>query len=241
MKPVFGTENKLHPLLIEVVDLINKRINSLSDLKSLSLDPKLSEIYGNLNNEDLFILNEFYQAKGFRKLHLEVAILGKSLQILHAVFFPDPCYEIPIFGVDLVIASNNISAAIVDLSPVASRHSDLFRSSIELVKLPKFKETRVLPEWGDIFSPYVCFVRPTNLFEEKLFIDLIDNYLSILLSLLPLISPDKLNSSRMIERLNYQKRYCLHQKRNDKTRSILSSFFGSSWANEYIDSILFDC
>ena len=31
------------------------------------------------------------------------------------------------------------------------------------------------------------------------------------------------------------------QKRNDKTRTILTNFFGSSWANDYIDVILFDC
>ena len=32
-----------------------------------------------------------------------------------------------------------------------------------------------------------------------------------------------------------------NQKRNDKTRVILSKFFGSSWANEYIEQNLFEC
>jgi phycocyanobilin:ferredoxin oxidoreductase len=44
-----------------------------------------------------------------------------------------------------------------------------------------------------------------------------------------------------MDRLNYQKRYCLSQKRNDKTRGILTKFFGSSWADEYINKILFEC
>ena len=44
-----------------------------------------------------------------------------------------------------------------------------------------------------------------------------------------------------MNRLNYQKRYCLNQKRNDKTRGILTKFFGSSWADEYINKILFEC
>ena len=87
MKSVFCNQSKLHPLLLEAIELIKNKINDLSDVVSLSFDPKSSEIYGNLNNEELFIFNEFYQAIGFRKIHLEVARLGKSLQVLHSVFF----------------------------------------------------------------------------------------------------------------------------------------------------------
>ena len=118
MNSVFCTQSKLNPLLLEAFELIKTKINLLNDLEHLEIDPKLSKIYRNVNNEELFIFNEFYQAKGFRKIHLEIAKLGKSLQILHCVFFPDPRYELPIFGADLIINSNSISAAIVDLSPV---------------------------------------------------------------------------------------------------------------------------
>ncbi len=231
----------MHPLLVEAIKLIKNRINSLSDVKSLSFDPASSEIYSNLNKEELFIFNEFYQAKGFRKIHLEVAKLGKSFQILHCVFFPDPCYELPIFGVDLVFSFNNISAAILDLSPVGKDLPLLLRSQIESIEVPKFKEPRSLPDWGFIFSPYVCFVRPVNLNEEKSFLKLIDQYLSLLCSLVMIVKIDDINSLDMIDRLKYQKRYCFNQKCNDKTRVILSKYFGSSWADEYIEKILFEC
>ncbi len=222
-------------------ELIKNRINSLEDVKSLSLDPKLSEIYGSFNNEHLYIINEFYKAKGFRKLHLEVAKLGKTLQILHCVFFPDPCFDLPIFGVDLVIRSNIISAAIVDLSPVGMETSCFKISEIKSIDIPNFKEPRKLPDWGYIFSQNVCFIRPVDLVEEKLFFKLIEDYLSILTDLLVSVKPNEINSSKTVDRLKYQKRYCHNQKNNDKTRSILTKFFGSSWADEYIDEILFDC
>ena len=241
MKSAFCAQSKLHPLLLEAVELIRNGLNSLSDVKSLSLDPKSSEINCILNKEELFIVNEFYQAKGFRKIHLEVAKLGKSLQVLHCVFFPDPCYELPIFGVDLVFTSNNISAAIVDLSPVGKNLPHLITSEMESLRFPEFKEPRPLPDWGYIFSPYVCFVRPVDLSEEKSFIKLIDQYLSILLSLVVMVRIDQINSLDTIDRFKYQKRYCANQKLNDKTRVILSKFFGSSWANDYIDKILFEC
>tara|TARA_Y100001968_G_scaffold171220_1_gene156611 strand:+ start:572 stop:1267 length:696 start_codon:yes stop_codon:yes gene_type:complete len=231
----------LHTLLIDSIKLIKNRINSLSDVQSLSFDPKSSEIHSKLSNEELYITNEFYKAKGFRKIHLEVAKLGKSFEILHCVFFPDPCYELPIFGVDLVISSNNISAAIVDLSPVGKRVPALMSSRMELLNVPIFKEPRTLPDWGSIFSPYVCFIRPVDLLEEKLFLKLIDQYLSVLLSLVVIVRIDESNSSNTIDRYKFQKKYCLNQKRNEKTRVILSKFFGSSWADQYIDKILFEC
>ncbi len=241
MKSVLCSQSKLHPLLLEAIKLIKNRINALSDVKSLCFDPSLSEIYKNLDKEELFIINEFYKAKGFRKIHLEVAKLGSSFQILHCVFFPDPCYDLPIFGVDLVFSYNNITAAIVDLSPVGKRLSRLLISQFESLQLPKFKEPRSLPDWGNIFSPYVCFIRPIDLKEEKVFLTLIDQYLSILLSLLVVVKTDEINSLETIDRFEYQKKYCANQKLNDKTRVILSKFFGSSWTDEYIEKILFSC
>ena len=241
MKTVFCNQSKFNPLLLEACKLIKNKINALTDVEPLNIDPNSIKIYSNLNKQELFINNEFYQAKGFRKIHLEVAKLGKSLEILHCVFFPDPCYELPIFGADLVVNSNNISAAIVDLSPVGKHLPDSLIPQMRSLKVPKFNEPGKLPEWGFIFSPYVCFIRPVDVLEEKLFLELIDQYLSLLLSLLVRVEADEINSLDSMERLNYQKRYCLNQKRNDKTRGILTKFFGSSWADKYINKILFEC
>ena len=112
---------------------------------------------------------------------------------------------------------------------------------MESLQFPHFKEPRMLPDWGCIFSPYVCFVRPVDLYEEKSFLILIDQYLSALLSLVKVGSKDEISSLDTINRFKHQKRYCLNQKRNDKTRVILTKFFGESWAEEYIDKILFEC
>ena len=227
--------------MFEAFELIKNRIISLTDVEPMNIDSKSKNIYANLNKEELFISNEFYQAKGFRKIHLEVAKLGKTLEILHCVFFPDPCFELPIFGTDLVVNSNNISAAIVDLSPVGKNLPDSLVSKMRSLQSPQFSEPGKLPEWGCIFSPYVRFIRPVDLFEEKLFLKLIDQYLSLLLSLLVSVREDEINSLATMNRLNYQKRYCSNQKLNDKTRAILTKFFGSSWADEYINKILFEC
>ena len=74
----------------------------LEDLKSIKIDPKLTNIISEEIGRELYIENEFHKAKGFRKLHIEVAEFSKNLKILHCVFFPDPKFDIPIFGMDLV-------------------------------------------------------------------------------------------------------------------------------------------
>ena len=103
----------LHPLLDSTAELIRINRAKVSDFVILELDPELTSIYKKVDGDDLFIINELHQARGFRKLHLELARIGSSLQILHCVFFPDPRYDLPIFGVDIVSSAFSISAAIV--------------------------------------------------------------------------------------------------------------------------------
>ena len=47
-------------------------------------------------------------APGFRKMHLEVAAIGPGLSILHVVMFPDPTYDLPLFGGDIVAARGQV-------------------------------------------------------------------------------------------------------------------------------------
>ena len=88
------------------MDALAEQIRSsweqLPDLQPLDVDPELEAISGSLDGEALFIRNELRQCSGLRKLHLDTARLGAGLQILHCVFFPDPRYDLPVFGADIV-------------------------------------------------------------------------------------------------------------------------------------------
>ena len=212
----------------------------MTDVKPLELAPDLRNIYGKLGGDDLVIVNELHQAKGFRKLHIETAVLGSSLDILHAVFFPDPLFDLPIFGVDLVAVPGTISAAIVDLSPVGNSLPVFIKNELIKLETPSFKSVRKIPEWGDIFSPYVQFISPRDSLENEYFLNLVDQFLKILITYSESIRPDSLNDPKTIERYSKQVYYCFQQKRNDKTRNVLAKIFGLDWANKYIDKVLFD-
>ncbi len=212
----------------------------LPGLKPLSLPKEHQLIKGNLEGEDLVITNEIFSCQGMRKLHLEIAQFGKTLQILHCVFFPQPTFDLPIFGLDVVVGPLGVSAAIVDLSPVSSELPESFKTSLKKILVPDFQQPREIPSWGYIFSPYVQFIRPLNTQEELSFYEVVDSYLNTLYSFLIVATPQKRNNRSTIQRYKGQISYCRQQKLNDKTRRLLETAFDQLWADWYIKEILFD-
>lgn len=234
-----GSEG-LHPLVHSLADCIRTSWRNLPDLQPLAVDPELESISGLLDGEQLFIRNELRRCRGLRKLHLEIARLGVGLQILHCVWFPDPRFDLPIFGADVVAGPAGISAAIVDLSPVGEALPDMLASSLSGLNRPRFRQERALPGWGTIFSPHVCFIRPDGADEERFFQCLVKDYLDVLSSAVVQAEGEQANSLETLKRYQGQLNYCIQQKRNDKTRRVLEKAFNVKWAERYITELLFD-
>ena len=234
------TKTKLiDPLILTLLQNIRGYRSKLTNLNSIEVDPKLSNIFSNKKGKELSIENEFHKAKGFRKLHIEVAEFSKRLQILHCVFFPDPKYDIPIFGMDLVKVNEVVSAAIVDLSPSSKNQNLKYDKLLSGIDKSVFESEREVPIWGDIFSKNVFFASLKNESEKKAFCKIVDHYLAVLIMLSQKTSPDK-DQEIIDERKNYQKNYCIQQMKNEKTSLVLLKYFDKSWVDEYIKNVLFD-
>ena len=231
---------KLHPLVQTLAASIRVVRDTMPGIVPLVIDPNLMDISGALDNQTLSIRNELHRCRGMRKLHLETARLGAGLEILHCVFFPDPCFDLPVFGTDVVIGPSGISAAIVDLSPVASTLPAAMEHQLESRTPPPFRQVRKLPAWGSIFSPHVCFIRPADSQEESWFVEEALDYLRILVTAAETARPEEPSAGSTIGRYYGQVGYCRQQKRNDKTRRVLARAFNSDWADHYIEKILFD-
>ena len=219
---------------------IRKRWQSLAELAPLPLASDLEEISGSLDGEALFIRNELARCRGLRKLHLETARLGAGLQILHCVWFPDPRFDLPVFGADVVASPAGVSAAIADLSPTAADLPALIGRSLAQTPPPAFRGRRELPPWGSIFSPHVCFIRPDGPDEESGFVAHVDRLLGLLIDCINQSEPDPADAPATVERWRSQLSYCQQQKRNDKTRRVLEKAFNPQWAERYIEELLFD-
>lgn len=238
-----------HPLIQQLAACIEEVWQTHLDLMPYALPEDLGYVEGKLEGEALTIENSCYQTREFRKMHLELARVGKSLDILHCVMFPRPEYDLPMFGTDIVGGRGQISAAIVDLSPVGpvvarddqgNERRSLPASYTEaLQQLPpaNFSETRSLPQWGSIFSEFCLFIRPGSPEEEAAFLERVRAILTLHCQL-AIATPA--TPHRQTELLEGQRHYCSHQQRNDKTRRVLEKAFGESWAERYMTTVLFD-
>jgi phycocyanobilin:ferredoxin oxidoreductase len=230
----------IHPLMDALADRIRLCWQDLPDLQPLEVDPQLEAISGSLDGEELFIRNELRRSRGLRKLHLETARLGAGLQILHCVFFPDPQYDLPVFGADIVAGRGVVSAAIVDLSPVGSALPAGVTAALEALPPRRFSQERDLPDWGTIFSPHVLFVRPSDSAEENQFVALVGDFLSVIAEASRTVVAQPIDHPDTVGRHQGQLSYCRQQKRNDKTRRVLEKAFNPAWADQYIEQLLFD-
>jgi phycocyanobilin:ferredoxin oxidoreductase len=230
-----------HPLIRKLADCIEEIWRECLDLSPYQVPEDLGYIEGALEGERLTIENHCYQTPQFRKLHLELARVGSSLDILHCVMFPNPAYAIPIFGTDLVGGRGGISAAIADLSPINHERSlpKKYWDALADLPLPEFSQTRALPEWGDIFSEFCVFVRPSNADEENAFVQRVREFLTVHCRIASNTEPltSRLEIATVMAGHQY---YCTKQQQNDKTRRVLEKSFGSEWTERYMTTMLFD-
>lgn len=230
-----------HPLIRQLADCIESTWQRYLDLEPYHLPDELGYVEGRLEGEKLTIENRCYQTQQFRKMHLELAKVGSNLDILHCVMFPRPDYALPMFGTDLVGGRGQISAAIADLS---STNADLslpnrYREALAALPSVNFSQPRELPDWGDIFSEFCLFVRPTSPEEETLFLQRVQAFLEIHCQQALAQSPASSDEQRA-QILAGQRYYCTKQQKNDKTRRVLEKAFGPEWAENYMTVVLFD-
>lgn len=229
-----------HPLICRLANCIESVWEEYLDLEPYPLPADLGYVEGRLEGEKLTIENRCYQTPQFRKLHLELAKVGTTLDILHCVMFPRPEYALPMFGTDLVGGRGQISAAIVDLSPVSEDRSlpAGYQESLQTLPAAEFSQPRQLPTWGEIFSDFCLFVRTADEAEDAQFLSRVKSYLEIHCQ--QALSQTPVTESQRQQVLAGQRRYCTQQQQNDKTRRVLEKAFGSEWADYYMTTVLFD-
>jgi hypothetical protein len=67
----------------------------------------------------LLIENRMYCSRVFRKMHIEVVWRQDGIHVLHLVLYPRYTFDLPIFGMDIVVMpGGQVSLAVVDSCPV---------------------------------------------------------------------------------------------------------------------------
>lgn len=171
---------------------------------------------------------------------------GNSLQVLNFVIFPEPKYDLPFFGADLVTLPGGHLIAL-DMQPLFANEPKYQQKYTEPI-LPIFQAHQQHLTWGGdfpeeakpFFSPAFLWTRPqeTEIVQTKVF-DAFKDYLQAYLNFVD--QAELVNDSKQQEDiLQAQKRYVNYRAEKDPARGMFTRLYGSEWTEEYIHGFLFD-
>ena len=171
---------------------------------------------------------------------------GKSLQVLNFVIFPQPNYDLPFFGADLVTLPGGHLIAL-DMQPLF-RDDPAYQKKYTEPILPTFKDHQKHLPWGGdfpaeakpFFSPAFLWTRPqeTEVVETRVFAAFKD-YLEAYLDFVDK-AEEVTDSDSLAEILQAQRNYISYRAEKDPARGMFKRFYGEEWTEEYIHGFLFD-
>ena len=227
----------LHPMIENLSNHIQDSWNENLELTEVQIPEEFALIDIDNGDEDsVYIENYVWESEKFRKIHLEVAQMKSGLDILHTNMYPRYEYDIPIFGADIVASTKAVGAAIVDISSIREDRSLPDQYEILNILDTTFDEDKKMPDWGDVFSEYCVFVRPTEDEYDK-FVNTAFTYLNYHCAI---SYNTKANPDNIAKNYAGHKHYCDKQRQNTKTFGVLRSIFGEEMATKYIREMLFD-
>jgi len=239
------------PFLDEALRRITARLGPLEDYE---IPPELREAKtadGKTSTKTVAF------SSGDRLRHIRAALVGPAdpaepgARVLNFVCFPNPDYDLPVFGADLVTLPGG-HLILIDLHPMvpAAEHSRVVLPAIAPIHARyQGSESSSLPWGGELpekakpfFSPAVLWTRlpadstGTAKLESEVCSGALFDYLDVFLDLVASAEP-RLPSD---DRAEAQRRYSRYRIENDPARGMLTRMHGEEWTERLINEVLFD-
>ena len=180
----------------------------------------------------------------YRKIRLTYYDAGEGCQVYNAVFYPDPKYNLPVLGVDLLAFNRKKYLAIVDFQPI---HEDEEDHAIEFEsRLAPIKEKydslkgRMSSKFYDetqFFSKQMLFARfeDEKVIQNELF-PAFRSYVKTHLDLIREVEADEEGSAAVLDR---QREYDTYSASRDPATGLFAAMFGADWAEDFVHDFLF--
>ena len=190
------------------------------------------------------IVNLCFESKEYRKIRMTYYDAGDNTQVYNAVFYPDPKYNLPVLGIDLLAFNRKKYLTIVDFQPLHDDEDDHVLSYEDRLKPIKEKydslKGRMSSKFYDetkFFSQEMLFAR----FEDEQVVsrDLLPAFQSYVKTHLDLIreaTPEPENADFVLER---QKAYDTYSAERDPATGLFAAMFGNDWAQDFVHDFLF--
>jgi len=186
-----------------------------------------------------------FQSDQFRKIRTTYIDAGPQAQVLNSLWYPQPCYDLPVIGLDL-LSFGAKKLCVIDIQPLpASRdhHHKLVQPLLAVRnKYPLFLGEKSDKIYSDdlFFSPAMLFGRfkDQNEVETTLF-PVFKEYLDFYLNLVNECKPN--HSEEAIARvLDGQRQYDQYNSERDPAIGLFNSYYGKEFAGRYVFEFLFE-
>jgi len=206
------------------------------------------EEYGYNDNQDkkARIVNQCYQSDEYRKIRMTYYDAGDSTQVFNSVWYPDPAYNLPVLGIDLLAFNRKKYLAIVDFQPIheeESDHATMYEDRLQPIK-DKYESLkgRMSAKFYDetkFFSEQMLFARFAE--EEVVARDLFpafQQYVTLHTKLIAETTPDH-SSAGQESVLERQQAYDTYSAERDPATALFANMFGKDWADKFVFDFLF--
>lgn len=216
---------------------------SLTNLQSD--DTALSEFGYNENlDKKSRIVSQCYKSDEYRKIRMTYYDAGDNTQVFNSVWYPDPKYNLPILGIDLLAFNRKKYLAIVDFQPLyddETEHAATFEHRLAPIKdqyeTLKGRMSSKFYDETQFFSQQMLFAR----FEEEKVVDgdlfeAFKRYVMMHNRLIRETDADEDNQDAVLDR---HQAYDTYSAERDPATGLFAAMFGKEWADDYVFDFLF--
>jgi len=192
------------------------------------------------------MVNQCYQSDEYRKIRMTYYDAGDSTQVFNSVWYPDPAYNLPILGIDLLSFNRKKYLSIVDFQPLhedEGDHATTYEHRLQPIKdhydSLKGRMSDKFYDQTQFFSQQMLFARfgEVDVVERDLF-PAFQQYVTLHTKLIAETTPDRSTTGQeaVLER---QRAYDTYSAERDPATALFASMFGKEWAHEFVFDFLF--
>jgi len=218
---------------------------TLTNLRPLDCDlDKYS--YNENTDKKARIVSQCYRSDEYRKIRMTYYDAGDNTQVFNSLWYPDPQYNLPVLGIDLLAFNRKKYLAIVDFQPLHDKESDhaiLFEERLKSIKDEydslKGRMSSKFYDETQFFSQQMLFSRfdDESIISRELF-PAYKRYVDLHTKLVGETSSDHSAQGKELV-LDRQGAYDTYSAERDPATGLFASMFGKEWADEFVFDFLF--
>lgn len=214
------------------------------ELQSLPIPEGLEHNLSERGKNKAEIQSWCYRSPQLRKIRYTYIDAGESAQVLNCVAYPDPHYDLPILGIDLLSFGKKKILVVIDFQPLF-RDPEYTEKYIAPMRALRDKYDDLAQDLGmkfydanQYFSKNLLFAKTDELTVEHRVFPAFKDYLSLYWQLLDAATPA--SEPQEIQRIvEAQKDYDTYSAERDPAHGLFSSYFGAEWAERFLYEFLF--